>query len=94
MARWSGSGGGRRYEHYDDEGRWTGWISDADIEGAATETAVSFCGPAGTVVIMDSWTIHGSRRNDSDKGRPQLVTGYAAAPLGFMCDCAHGRERG
>ena len=70
---------GRMYEHYDGEGRWTGCIGDADLESAATDTAVSFCGPAGTVVFMDSWAIHGSRRNDSDKGRPMLITGYAAA---------------
>lgn len=70
---------GRMYEHYDDQGRWTGCIGDADLESAATETAASFCGPAGTVIFMDSWMVHGSRRNDSDKGRPVLISGYAAA---------------
>jgi ectoine hydroxylase len=70
---------GPMYEHYDDRGHWTGHIGDADVESAATETAVSFCGPAGTVVFMDSWAVHGSRRNDSGKGRPLLITGHAAA---------------
>ena len=70
---------GEMFDHYDADGGWAGRISDTDLPRVAADTAVRFAGPAGTVIIIDSGMIHGSDANQSDRIRPLLVTGYAAA---------------
>ena len=74
-----GSHRGELFDHYGADGTWAGRVSDADLGRVDLDTAVSFTGPAGTVVAIDPVMIHGSERNDSARSRPLLITGYAAA---------------
>ena len=74
-----GSHKGPLFEHYTDDRVWTGAIRDADLQRAGVEKAVELTGAAGTVSVHHSCTIHGSNRNNSDRGRPALVITYAAA---------------
>jgi ectoine hydroxylase-related dioxygenase (phytanoyl-CoA dioxygenase family) len=74
-----GSHRGVLYDHYDGDGNWIGRLRDDDLAPAGIESAVELAGPAGTVAIFDASSVHGSRANLTDRGRPALVTGYAAA---------------
>ncbi len=74
-----GSHRGVLYDHYDDDGKWLGRLREDDLAHAGLESAVELAGPAGTVAIFDASSVHGSRANHSPRGRPALVTGYAAA---------------
>jgi ectoine hydroxylase-related dioxygenase (phytanoyl-CoA dioxygenase family) len=67
------------FEHYDNEGKWTGAIRDNDLQNASLAPPVKITGSAGTVSVHHSRTIHGSRRNHSSLGRPVLVITYGAA---------------
>ena len=74
-----GSHKGPLYEHYNTDRIWTGAINDGDLELAGVEHAKELAGPAGTVTVHHSCTIHGSNSNRSDRSRPALVITYAAA---------------
>ena len=74
-----GSHKGPLLEHYDANGEWTGAISDADLSEIPLDQAVELTGPAGTVTVHHSCTIHGSAQNMSSKGRPVFVITYSAA---------------
>ncbi|MEM7291987.1 MAG: phytanoyl-CoA dioxygenase family protein [Pseudomonadota bacterium] len=67
------------FEHYSESGAWTGAIRDSDMRSAGLGNAVELTGSAGTVSVHHSRTIHGSKRNDSEVGRPAYVLTYAAA---------------
>ena len=67
------------FEHYDDQGEWTGAIRANDLQGACLAPPVAITGSAGTVSVHHSRTVHGSRRNHSNLGRPVLVITYGAA---------------
>lgn len=67
------------FDHYSPEGVWTGYIDESDHHKIALDTAQELTGPAGTVTIHHGVTVHGSKRNDSPKGRPVLILGYNAA---------------
>ena len=73
-----GSHLGPIFEHYDDSGNWTGAIRERDLATAARKP-IALTGPAGTVSVHHSRTIHGSKPNLSSKGRPVLVITYSAA---------------
>jgi ectoine hydroxylase len=79
MAVVPGSHEGPIHDLYDENGNWTGTISDKDLAGAGLEKAVHLTGPAGSVQVHNCRTLHGSARNDSDKGRPILLATYSAA---------------
>ena len=78
------------FDHHDSSGRWAGRISDADLEKLPMDRAVSFCGPAGSVSVIHGLAVHGSKRNESARGRPIVVCGYSSAdafsyvPLGTV----------
>ena len=74
-----GSHKGPLLEHYDANGNWTGAISDEDLAAIPLDEAVELTGPAGTVTVHHSCTIHGSAQNMSSKGRPAFVITYSAA---------------
>ena len=74
-----GSHEGPIYDLYDEGGSWTGTISDRDLAGAGLDDAVYLTGPAGSVQVHSCRTLHGSARNDSDRGRSILLSTYAAA---------------
>jgi len=67
------------YDHYGDDDKWLGFIPDDRLEEAKLDSAVELTGPAGTVTVHHCRTLHASRANLSDRGRPVLIIGYAAA---------------
>ena len=67
------------YDHYNADGSWAGKVSDTDMESLDMDDAVPLCGPAGTLVILDCCTVHGSAPNRSGRSRPLLLTGYSSA---------------
>lgn len=67
------------FEHYDEGNEWTGAIGPADLSTAGVDNATELTGPAGTVSVHHSCTIHGSSCNNSANGRPALVMTYTAA---------------
>jgi len=75
----SGSHKGRIYEHYDEEGNWTGKIKDTDKELIdSTDTVTLSCG-AGDAIILHPLTLHSSGPNESNRSRPFLIHGMSAA---------------
>ena len=76
---YAGSHLGPIFEHYDDQGEWTGAIRERDLADAGPDGPIAVTGPAGTVSVHHSRTIHGSRQNKSSQGRPVLVLTYSAA---------------
>ncbi|MGI9413596.1 MAG: phytanoyl-CoA dioxygenase family protein [Hyphomicrobiales bacterium] len=75
----AGSHKGPIFEHYDDNGEWTGAIADADLAALPLNEAVALTGPAGTVSVHHSCTVHGSASNMSASSRPAFVITYSAA---------------
>lgn len=67
------------YDQYDKNGKWTGCLSDEDSAQLGSENAVYMPGPAGSITIHNCRTIHGSKPNQSDLGRPLLLNVYASA---------------
>ncbi len=74
-----GSHNGPLYDQYNDKGEWIGCVSDEDAAGLDVSKVVYLDGPPGSVTIHNCRTIHGSRPNRSDEGRPLLLNVYAAA---------------
>jgi ectoine hydroxylase-related dioxygenase (phytanoyl-CoA dioxygenase family) len=74
-----GSHDGPLYSLYNDDDAWVGCLSDADVAGLDRSRAVELTGPAGSVTIHNCRTVHSSRRNESDLGRPLLLNVYSAA---------------
>ena len=74
-----GSHNGPLYDQYNDKGEWIGCLSDEDAAGLDVSKVVYLHGPPGSVTIHNCRTIHGSRPNSSDEGRPLLLNVYAAA---------------
>lgn len=70
---------GPLYDHYDDEDNWLGFIPDDRLAEAKLDSAVELTGPAGTVTVHHCKALHASRANLSDRSRPVLIIGYAAA---------------
>lgn len=74
-----GSHRGTIYSHYDDRGDWAGAISETDLNNAGIDNAIELTGPAGSLSVHHSCTIHGSAQNRSKLSRPMLVITYSAA---------------
>ena len=66
------------YEHYDDDDNWLGFVPDVRLADAGLDRAADLTGPAGTVTVHHCATLHASRANLSNRGRPVLIIGYAA----------------
>ena len=75
----SGSHKGRIYEHYDEEGNWTGKIKDADFDSIDWNNQVTLPCSAGDAVILHPLVLHSSGPNRSDRNRPYLIHGMSAA---------------
>ena len=73
-----GSNKGSFYDHYDGDGNWLGYIEDHHLTNAGLDSAVDLIGPAGTVTVHDCATLHASRANLSERGRPVLIVTYCA----------------
>ena len=69
----------RLHDQFDDQGQWTGCLSDE--AASALDPADMDClpGPAGSVTIHNCRTIHGSKPNQSSQSRPLLLNAYSAA---------------
>jgi ectoine hydroxylase-related dioxygenase (phytanoyl-CoA dioxygenase family) len=74
-----GSHRGPVHDHYDNQGNWTGYISDDHHDQLNLDKARELTGTAGTVSVHHCVTVHGSRQNNSPQSRPALVIGYTAA---------------
>ena len=74
-----GSQNGAIYDHHDAAGDWRGEIRDADAAGLDTDEALEFTAPAGSMTVHECRTVHGSRPNMSDTGRPLLLYVLSAA---------------
>ena len=74
-----GSHRGDLFDEYNDKGQWVGCLSDRDLDRVPLDTAQYLMGCAGSVTIHNCRTIHGSRPNLSDLGRPLLLNVYSAA---------------
>ncbi|MEX0695396.1 MAG: phytanoyl-CoA dioxygenase family protein [Rhodospirillales bacterium] len=74
-----GSHAGELYNQYDASGKWTGCLSDTDSASLDAGKAVYLPGPAGSLTIHNCRTIHGSKPNRSNAGRPLLLNVYSAA---------------
>ena len=66
------------YDHYDKDDNWLGYIQDDKLAEAGLETAVELTGPAGTITVHHCATLHASRANLSELGRPVLIVTYCA----------------
>ena len=79
LAAIPGSHEGELFDHFDDDGQWTGYIRQDDLGAIALDRADEMTGSAGTVVAVNCRTIHGSRRNLSDRVRPLFLNVYSSA---------------
>lgn len=74
-----GSHRGELFSQYDEQDRWTGCLSDADVTSVPVEEAAELTGPAGSITIHNCRVVHGSRPNLSGTPRPLLLNAYSAA---------------
>jgi ectoine hydroxylase len=74
-----GSHKGPLYDLYDDSGRWTGHLRDADLDAQTVARAEYLHGPAGSITIHNCRTIHGSAANTSAHSRPLFLTAMTSA---------------
>ena len=74
-----GSHDGPLYDQYDRNGNWTGGLSDADVATLDESKVAYLHGPAGSITVHNSRTVHSSLASKADDGRPLLINAYAAA---------------
>ena len=67
----------QKFSHYQN-GVFTGQVCEETMKGCLA-SAETLSVPAGSVVLMDTWTLHGSARNTSDMPRRLFITEYKAA---------------
>ena len=63
----------------DDQGRWTGALSEAEVEQAGIENAIDMTGAAGTLIAIHCRVIHGSRANLTQRVRALPLFVFASA---------------
>lgn len=64
---------------YDEQGKWTGSLSQADINKLDLQRTRYLDGPAGSLTLHNCRMIHSSKRNESDLGRPLLLYTLSSA---------------
>jgi ectoine hydroxylase-related dioxygenase (phytanoyl-CoA dioxygenase family) len=74
-----GSHKGEIFDHYRDDGVWTGEIQSGDLGKVDEAKAVYLPGPAGSVTLHNYRMVHGSKPNNSPRGRPLLLNVVSAA---------------
>ena len=91
-----GSHKGRIFEHYDDEGNWTGKINSAHGDSIDWGNALTLPCNAGDAIILHPLTVHSSGPNDSERNRPYLIRGLSAADAisytAMTCGNSHSGE--
>jgi hypothetical protein len=83
---------GPLFDLYDETGRWTGNIREADLSKVDVDKAEYLGGPAGSITVHNCRSIHGSPPNDSPRPRPLLLCAYScgdAIPITNLT--AHGK---
>lgn len=70
---------GELYDQYNDKGEWVGCLSQAQVARVPVASAAYLMGPAGSITVHNCRTIHGSKPNLSERGRPLLLNTYSAA---------------
>ena len=75
----SGSHRGEIFEHYDEQGTWTGKIRERDHATIPWDDAVELLCEAGDAILLHPLTVHGSGPNQSERSRPFLIHGISAA---------------
>ena len=70
---------GDLFPHYDDDGIWTGTVPAKDMATLPLDTAAGPTGDKGTVLALNCRTVHGSKRNETDRVRPILLYVYTSA---------------
>ncbi len=73
------------FDHFGENGAWTGYIADRDLSAVALDTADEMKGPAGTLAIVNCRTIHGSQPNTGKHARPLLLNVYSSADAFALC---------
>jgi ectoine hydroxylase-related dioxygenase (phytanoyl-CoA dioxygenase family) len=74
-----GSHEGPLFNQYNDHDEWVGYIADRDLPKIALDKAEYLMGPAGSITIHHCRTVHGSKPNLSDSGRPLLLNTLTSA---------------
>jgi len=74
-----GSHAGPLYDQYNDRREWVGCLAERDVAGLDLSAAEYLTGPAGSITIHNCRTVHGSRPNLSDIGRPLLLNTLSSA---------------
>jgi ectoine hydroxylase-related dioxygenase (phytanoyl-CoA dioxygenase family) len=70
---------GPLHSMYDRDGRWVLSIPESDLAWAGPDLRDVLTGPAGTLILLNCRTIHGSMRNESPRSRPFLLNVYSSA---------------
>lgn len=89
MGVFAGSHRGPLSRLRDDQGAWTGALSDAEAARLDASALRWLAGPRGTVTVHNCRVVHGSRANLSPRMRPLLLHTYApcdAIPLTRIMD--------
>ena len=79
----SGSHKKRIFEHYDDEGNWTGKINSADHDSIDWSKTMTLPCSAWDALILRPLTVHSSGSNKSELNRPYLIHGMSATDAIF-----------
>ncbi|MGE0800007.1 MAG: phytanoyl-CoA dioxygenase family protein [Lautropia sp.] len=64
---------------YDDDGQWTGCLSDRDVARLDLSGVQYLTGPAGSLTLHNCRMLHSSPKNQSDLGRPLLLNAFSSA---------------
>ncbi len=74
-----GSHRGPLYDHFGADGGWSGNLRDEDAAGLDLSRVDELTAAAGSMTVHNYITVHGSRPNMSDVGRPLLLYVMSAA---------------
>lgn len=75
----AGSHEGPLFDQYNERGEWVGCLTERDLAKVELDKAEYLMGPAGSITIHNCRTIHGSKPNLSDMGRPLLLNTLSSA---------------
>ena len=76
-----GSHVGPIYDHYSEDGNWTGALREKDLKGLSMDSVEWMSGKAGTITVHNARTVHGSMPNFSQRPRPLLINAYSSADV-------------
>lgn len=79
LAALTGSHNEDLYSQYDDQGNWTGMLSDTDAESVDMSRVEYMTGKAGSITVHNARTLHYSPSSRSAQPRPLLLNCYTAA---------------